>query len=436
MWLKSLIEFWTLENPNVLWVLLGSSLLGASAGVIGCFTFLRKRSLVGDAMAHAALPGVTTAFIFFESRNPLVILTGATISCFIGMFVIEYLAKHTKIKPDSALAIVLSVFFAVGIFQLTLIQKNPVAAQAGLDKLLFGQAASLVRSDVSVLGTIAILIIGFVTVFFRKLKLISFDRLFAQTCGVHTRIYDFILALLVVLSVVIGLQLVGVVLIAAIVLTPAAAARYWSNNLSFVVILAGIFGAISGALGANISYVAPHMPTGPWIVVTATMIFIGSMFFAPERGVLSRLLSQRRFRQKIHDENTLRTLYKLSEAALEVGAQIKNVLNFRKMNARELYASARRLENKGYCKRRGDSYLLSESGIQRALELTRSHRLWELYLHKEIDIPADHVHEDAEEIEHILTPELEEQIIEQIGAEELDPHGQKIPELEVKKTDG
>lgn len=427
MWFKFLIEFWTLENPNVVWVLLGSLLLGASAGVIGCFTFLRKRSLIGDAMAHAALPGVTTAFILFESRNPLVILVGAALSCFLGMFAIEYLSKHTKIKPDSALAIVLSVFFAVGIFQLTQIQKNPIAAQAGLDKLLFGQAASLVRSDVIILGSIAFLVMGFVTVFFRKLKLISFDRLFSQTCGVHTRTYDFILALMVVLSVVIGLQLVGVVLIAAIVLTPAAAARYWSNNLSTVVILAGIFGAVSGALGANISYAAPHMPTGPWIVVAVTMIFLCSMFFAPERGIVSRLLMQRRVRHKIHDENTLRTLYKLSETALEKGAQIKNVLNFRKMNARELYASARRLENQGYCRHVADSYLLSEKGVARALELTRAHRLWELYLHKAIDIPADHVHADAEEIEHILTPELEEQIIEQVGKDKLDPHGQKIP---------
>lgn len=428
--LAKLLEFWSLSNPNVVWVLLGSALLGSCAGVIGCFTFLRKRSLVGDAMAHAALPGVTTAFIFFESRDPLVILLGATFSCFIGMFSIEYLSRNTKVKPDSALAIVLSVFFAVGIFQLTQIQKSPTAAKAGLDKLLFGQAASLVRSDVVTLSLIAFFVLSFVAIFFRKLKLISFDRTFAETRGVSIVFYDFMLALLVVLSVVIGLQLVGVVLIAALVLTPAASARYWSNNLAIILILAGLFGAFSGVVGANISYLAPQMPTGPWIVVATTMIFIVSMMFAPSRGIYSRFLMQKGMRHKIHDENTLRTLYKLSEDCLAGGAQITTVLNYRKMKPQELYASAKRLERSGFLQKGGDSYVLTENGVKRALELTRSHRLWELYLHKEVDMPIDHLHDDAEEIEHILTPDLEQQIVEEIGEEAFDPHGSKIPSVE------
>src|SRR5690606_7025568 len=147
-WWQAFREFWSFSDPNVVWVVCGSLILGASAGAIGCFAFLRKRALTGDALAHAALPGVTSAFLLFQSRDPLVILGGAIVSCIAGYLVIEYLVNRTKVKEDSAFAIVLSLFFAFGIFQLTYIQKSEFAGQSGLDKLLFGQAAALVGDDV------------------------------------------------------------------------------------------------------------------------------------------------------------------------------------------------------------------------------------------------------------------------------------------------
>lgn len=428
MW-QLFIEFWRLSDPNVVWVLSGAILLGAGAGVIGCFAFLRKRSLTGDALAHAALPGVTTAFILFQTRDPLVIFGGAMTSCLLGYLLIEYLINQTRIKEDSAFAIVLSLFFALGIFQLTMIQKSGLAAQAGLDKLLFGQAASLVRSDVMLLGGLAVMLLLFVVIFFQKLKLICFDRDFASASGTNVRVYELLLAAAIVVSVVIGLQLVGVVLMAAIMLTPAAAARYWSNDLKVVLLLAGVFGAISGIIGANVSYLAPRMPTGPWMVVGVTAIFALSMLCAPRRGLLGRLRRRFLLGRRVAEENLLRTIYKIGEQRgghlqmIESGA----VLSARSMEYRQFDAALQRLIVKGKIEQQHEGFRLTPSGLERAKEVTRFHRLWELYLTRQIHIAEDHVHDDADEIEHILTPELEARLMAELDSPAEDPHGKSIP---------
>lgn len=423
------IDFWTLRDPNVVWVLIGSTLLGASAGAIGCFTFLRKRSLVGDALAHAALPGVTTSFLIFQNRSPVFILVGAASSCFLGYLAIDFLTRRTKIKEDSALAIVLSLFFAIGIFQLTLIQKIPTASQAGIDKLLFGQAASLISSDVILLSAVAGTLLLFLLCFFRPLKMITFDREFSECTGLNVQLYDLLLAITTVFAIVVGLQLVGVVLMAALLLTPCAAARNWSDTLSSTVCLAGIFGAVSGALGANVSYIAPNMPTGPWIVVVMTAIFSFSLIFAPTKGLFARKMRRIHFNKRIAEENLLRTFYKQGE---DKGVRIapvepSEILTHRQLSLGTLERSLHRLIKKGKIARHGDAYTLTAAGLIEAEKITRSHRLWELYLSHAVSIPPDHVHADAEEMEHILTDELVTKLEAELESVKNDPHGKSIP---------
>lgn len=428
--MSEFFAFWTFSDPAVRWVVLGSVCLGFSAGLLGCFAFLRKQSLVGDALAHAALPGVTTMFLATHSRDPLMILLGATISCFLGMGAIEYLTRKTKIKEDSALAIVLSLFFALGIFHLTYIQKLGIASQAGLDRLLFGQAASLVRHDVVVLGWISVGLLSCIAIFFHRFKILCFDRQYAITLGLNVYWYDSLLALLLVLSVSIGLQLVGVVLMAAILITPAASARYWSHNLTTILWLAGIFGAISGIAGANISYLAPRMPTGPWIVVAVTTIFVVSLFFAPERGIGARVFKRIVMKKKVQEENLLRTFFKLREESASPNQyhEPTKILERRNMGIRDLEATIRRLISKGDLEKWGNKYRLSIQGFGHAARITRIHRLWELYLTKKIHLALDHVHDDAEEIEHIITPELEQKLLEELDFPLHDPHGKSIPQ--------
>lgn len=436
MW-SSFLDFWSLSDPNVVWVLLGAVLLGATAGMIGTFAFVRQRALAGDALAHAALPGVTTAFILFQSRDPLVIIGGAFISCFLGLFSVEYLIKRTKVKEDSALAMVLSFFFAVGVFHLSYIQKLAITGQSGLDKLLFGQAASLVRGDVIILGLVATVILFFIASSFHKLRLISFDPGFARASGTRVPVWEAALAVALVLAVVIGLQLVGVVLMAALLLTPAASARYWSDDLKVVTLLAGVFGALSGVMGANISYLAPRMPTGPWIVVGLTLLFFTSMLFAPERGIVSRGKRRRRVARRIEEENVLRTLYNLHEQRRGdgKGVELASIMEARDVAIRALEATLVRAEEKGLVAHTKGRYLLTASGFTRAQEITRRHRLWEVYLTENLNLPPDHVHGDAELVEHVLTEELEQKLCSELGAPVTDPHGRSIPASRGRRDD-
>jgi len=424
------LEFFTFSNVNVTFVFVGCVLLGMSTGVLGCFAFLRKRSLLGDALAHAALPGVCVAFLLTGTKNPLIILGGAMVSCWLGALSVELIVRYTRCKEDSALGMVLSVFFGAGIVLLTYIQRTGEAAQAGLDKFLFGQAAALIDGDVWTLGILSVLILAVVALAYKEFKVFSFDPDFAAAIGLPVRLVEIILATLIVVAVGIGLQAVGVVLMAAMLVTPAAGARYWTDRLGIMLFAAGGFGALSGGLGAYISYLSPKMPTGPWMVVAATLLFAFSFFFAPRRGVLQRLLRYYRFRRRTAEENVLRTLYLLGEP---LGNWVHSfsaseLLQYRSMPTPELARTLSRLIVKALVIEPSQGrYALTEFGVTRAARVTRLHRLWELYLTRKLEIAPDHVHDDAEEIEHILTPELERRLEALLEHPEEDPHASRIP---------
>ena len=285
---EALLAFWRLDDPNALWVLLGACLLGASAAVAGGFAVLQRRALLGDALAHAALPGVVLAFLFTGSRDWLLLLGGAAASSLLGMLALDWLTQKARIRQEAALAAVLSTFFAFGIVLLTWLQKNPVGMQAGLDKLLFGQAAALTGDDVRLLSLLAALVLGTVGLLLHRLRWVVFDPLHARASGVRDGLYHRLLTLLLVLAVVTGMQLVGIVLMAALLLIPSAAARFWSDRLGSVLVLAALFGMLAGALAANVSHALPRMPTGPWVVVFLAVIFILSLLFGRSRGLLRR----------------------------------------------------------------------------------------------------------------------------------------------------
>ena len=429
--MNDLIQFWNFSEAQNLWVFVGASLLGGAAGAIGSFNFLRRRSLLGDALAHAALPGITTAFLLFHSRDPLIIAAGAMVSCFIGYGVMEFLVAKTKVKEDSALAIVLSLFFALGAFQLTLIQQIPTASQAGLDSMLFGKAQAMVPSDLKVLAGLALGVIGFIFASYRQLKIATFDKTYAETIGIPIRLVEISLGFFIVLTIVLGVQMVGVVLMAALILTPAAAARCLSRNLGAMVIFSCLIGAVSGGLGANISYVSPKMPTGPWMVVVASVIFSLAVIFAPERGVLPRMLKKRRVRKKILEENIVRTIFKIGEEDTETPPFVngREVLQFRSIKPEVLDRTLEDLAGKGMLKELNGAYQLTTDGIKLALQVTRFHRLWESYISQNMLFPKDHLHEDAESIEHFLTPEIEKQLLDELETPTVDPHGKAIPEV-------
>ncbi|MBU5210168.1 metal ABC transporter permease [Heyndrickxia oleronia] len=302
--------FQVFQDPNTQWILFGSVLLGISSGVIGCFAYLRKQSLMGDALSHAALPGVCLAFILTGTKSIFFFLIGAMIAGILATMSISFITRYSRIKQDSALGIILTVFFGIGIVLLTQIQHSASGNQSGLDKFLFGLAASMVHSDVYTMAGISLFLIGVSIVFFKEFKLLSFDPGFAKGIGLPTMILDQFIMLLLVIAVVIGIQAVGVVLMAALLITPAVSARYWTEKLHVMIILAGLFGGTSGLIGTIISTWANNLPTGPLIVLSATSIFVVSIVLAPSRGVLAKAMRQKRAKTEILNQQQLKQAIK------------------------------------------------------------------------------------------------------------------------------
>lgn len=427
--MNSLFDFLSLSDANVRYVVLGSMLLAASSAVVGCFTFLKKRSLIGDAIAHSVLPGICAAFILSGTKNPVYLVIGAFITGWISVVALDAITRYSKIKQDTATGLVLSVFFGIGIFMLTMIQGAGNAAQSGLNNFLFGKAASLLFQDVMVFGGIASMLIISIMLLYKELKLITFDPEFAQATGIPIRWLELILTTLTVLAVVVGIQAVGVVLMAAMLITPAAAARYWTDRLWIMLVLAAIFGAISGLSGAYISYLAPAMPTGPWIVLVLSTIALFSFFGAPGKGIIYRLLQQRRVRMKILEENILKLFYNLGESqrTFTEARSLQELQEMRFLSRPKLILGLRRLQWQGFLERLNGRYRFTSAGLRKGRRVVKLHRLWELYLTQYMRIAPDHVHDDAESIEHIITPELEKKLEEKLNFPEVDPHKTRIP---------
>ncbi len=292
--LRDLVFDYTLRN-----VALGSALLGLVSGVLGSFAVLRRQGLLGDTLAHAALPGICLAFLLTGSKAPLVLLVGAGVAGWIGTLLLLLIVRETRLSEDAALGIVLSTFFGLGITLLTFIAKRNDANQAGLDKFLFGQAAALVERSVATFALLGGVALVTVALLYKEFKLLTFDPDFAGSLGFRPDRLGVLLTFLIVVAVVIGLQTVGVVLMAAMLIGPAAAARQWTDRLGTMIGLAALFGAASGVVGALLSVGQDGLPTGPTIILTLTLIVVASLGFAPARGLVWDRVRRRRQRRSL-----------------------------------------------------------------------------------------------------------------------------------------
>jgi manganese/zinc/iron transport system permease protein len=283
-------------------VALGAATLGLVSGVLGAFAILRRQSLLGDAISHAALPGVALAFLFTGSKEPLILVLGAMVAGWVGTLFVMLVTRNTRIKPDAALGIVLSVFFGFGLVLLTFIQRLPTASKAGLDKFLFGQAATLLQRDVVTMATLGIAALVSVVLIWKEFKLLTFDPGFALSLGYNTRLLDVLLTTLTVVAIVVGLQTVGVVLMSAMLVAPPAAARQWTQRLDRMVLLSGFLGASAGLMGAVTSSQVARLPTGPTIVMYISAVVLFSLLFAPRRGIVSKARQRRQQRVRFAAE--------------------------------------------------------------------------------------------------------------------------------------
>jgi manganese/zinc/iron transport system permease protein len=415
-------------DPVFLKVLVGTTLLAASSSVVGAFSYLKGQSLVGDAIAHALLPGVVLAFILGGIRNSSFLILGALISGLMAHYGIGYIENKTKLKSDTAVSLVLSTFFGFGIMLMSYIQRTGQGQQAGLERFLLGKAAAITMQDIYIFSALALVLIVGVGLFFKGFQLMTFNEDFAHAIGLPMPLIRFTFTVLTVLAITIGIQTVGVVLMAALLITPSAAARVWTNSLPAMLALAASFAGVAAVMGTYISSVLPKMPTGPWVVLVLAFFGFSSLLFAPKRGWFSKQRRAKANQRKTIRENVLKLLFQQEEQrGLPTLLSIEEMQGIREMRLDRLTSTLKELKNRLLIIDHGGSYGLTELGRGEGRRVVRLHRLWELYLTERLGMAADHIHPQAETMEHVITPEIEELLVKELGNPEVDPHQSPIP---------
>ena len=416
--MPELSDIWNvliLRDYNTRLVVICTILLGCACGLMGGFLLLRKRSLMGDTLSHATLPGVGLSFILAvalggDGKSLPILLAGAGITGVIGCAAVLFIREQTRIKDDAAMGIVLSVFFGAGVAILGVIQKMPEGSAAGLESFIYGKTASMVMSDFQILVFVTICVITCSLLLFKEFRLLCFDETFAAALGWPVKFLDILLLALITAVTVTGLQAVGLILIIAFLITPAAAARFWTNQLDRMLVLSALIGAASGWIGASLSAFFPRLPAGAVIVLVAALFFVVSMLIGTERGVMIRFLRQSQLEKRMGRQHLLRALYEILE-----GGRVTEELNirtvpFRQIRGRRTWSDTqlrdyiRRAYNDGLVEapNKVDSILLTKTGLAEAAQVTRNHRLWEMYLIEYADVAPSRIDRDADMVEHVL----------------------------------
>ncbi len=416
-------ELWrvlSFQDYNTRVVIIGTSLLGLAAGLIGTFLLLRKRALLSDTLSHATLPGIALAFILMAStlgEGKLLpgLIAGAAVFAVIGTASVLFIQKHSRLKEDAALGIVLSVYFGLGIALLGMATRMESVNAAGLTSFIYGKTASMLFYDAVRIAATAVVAALCCVLFFKEFALICFDGDFGNTQGWPVGRLDFFMMCIVVAVTVIGLQAVGLILVVALLIIPASAARFWTDRLHGMLWLSGAFGAISGFVGAGISALMANLPAGAVIVVTASVVFMFSMVFGSTRGLLRMLIGRRHLKRKIATENLLRDLYEWFETGAvsppgdgEVaGPTPTDLLGRRSWAPRVLHRTIGRLSAAGLLSHTPDGRMgLTPMGADTARGVVRKHRLWEAYLIAHADVAPGMVDLSADRIEHVLDSDI------------------------------
>lgn len=367
-------------------VAIGAALLGIAAGALGVFAVLRQRSLVGDALAHAALPGVSVAFIATGAKDAGTLLVGAAIAGLIGALAMVGIERTSRIRPDAAIGVVLSSFFSLGIVLLTFIAHSNNANQAGLEKYLFGQAAGLLERDLTIMAVLAVVSLAIVALLFRAMKTTLFDPGFAGSIGLPVRALEVVMTALLVVAVVVGLRTVGAILMVAMLVAPAVAARQLVGRLALMLPVAAAIGAAVGVTGSLLSARA-ELPTGPVIVLVAVAVVIACVLAAPGRGVLWRARRLRSDRRRTLTEAVLVDL----ETSIHAGPPPtrRELALASGRSPRELRGALRDLDRAGMLAHDDDRLYLSESGAAAAHVVLERRDLWTAWLQHgwRLDLP-------------------------------------------------
>jgi manganese/zinc/iron transport system permease protein len=396
-------------NTNV--VLGATTLLGIAAGIVGVFALLRKRSLMSDALSHATLPGIALAFIAAtllgaSGRTLPWLLVGATVSGVVGVLCVQWLLRVPRVHEDAAIGIVLSVFFGAGAVLVSVIQRMPGAG--GVDGFIFGQAAAMSPFDAKLMAAIAIAAVLAAALLLKEMAIVCFNDGFARVDGWPVTFIDLLMMGLVVIVTVAGLQAVGLIMVVALLIIPAVAARFWTERLWLLVLLAGVIGGLSGYLGSVTSALLPRKPAGAVIVLVAGGVFALSMLLAPRRGVVAAVVRRARLRLKIAADHVVETTVEQGgRLTASDFARLATLRGFGPILRRWLPRHLRRL---GLARSDGDALALTPAGTDRGHRVARNHRLWEQYLITHADIAPSHIDWTVDQVEHVLDPDVIRQL--------------------------
>lgn len=408
-----------LQEPWAVRALIASSLVGIMCGMLGCFIVLRNMSLVGDALAHAILPGVVGAYMVV-GYSALGFFTGSVIAGLVTAVAITWIQHRVKTKNDAAVGIVFTAMFSLGVIGISRISRNE-GVHLDLKDFLFGNVLGVADTDLWLTALVTVYVLVSILTFYRYLFATTFQAVVAQTMGISVKLLHYYLMLLLSFAVVASLQTVGVILVVAMLITPAATALLWSNRLQRVLFIAagvGLFSAVAGLIAAIVLETTP----GPAMAIVATLVYLLTVVFSPTRGLLARARRRRQLRIRIRREDVLKAAYRLQQ---------DNKLNEEALLKRLEWTSGRlnqhlfTLNRRGLLNRR--PLALTEKGRQVARRLVRAHRLWETYLADQVGLTADQIHDEAEHYEHFLSDEVLDALDAELGFPELDPHGSPIP---------
>lgn len=400
--------------------LIASITIGISCGLIGTYIMLRRMSLIGDALAHAVLPGVVVSFMV-AGKSEIALFIGAVVSGIVTVLLIGFVNRNSKIKEDTSIGIIFTGAFALGILLVSQLKQVHI----DLSSYLFGDVLGVSTGDITLSLIIMVVIILCILLFYKQLLLTSFDPTMALTIGISTTLVHYMLMTLLSMSIVAGLQSVGVILIIAMLITPPATAYLLSNNLKKILFLSPMFGTISAVAGLYLSYHF-NFASGASIVLVAVALFLLAFLFSPKEGVVTRLFRRRAATKLVLIEDVIKLSYRFAEETDKTGLtdRIANELGI--SNSR-VESAIRILINKGLIQKTNGSFLLTEDGRKYATRLIRTHRLWETYITREKVTDMEHVHPEAEKVEHVLTEDMVNELDEELGYPEKDPHGSDIP---------
>ncbi|MCB0661610.1 MAG: metal ABC transporter permease [Saprospiraceae bacterium] len=408
-----LSEEWALR------ALSASLMVGLTCGVLGCFIVLRNMAMIGDALSHAVLPGVVVAFVVL-GYNILGFFIGSVLAGLVTAIGITWIQQNVKTKNDAAIGIVFTAMFSLGVMGISWISKNE-GVHLDLKDFLFGNVLGVSNQDLWLTLAISIYVLVSIAVFYRYLFVSTFQPTIAQTMGISVKVIHYFLMLLLSFVVVAALQTVGVILVVAMLITPASTALLLSDRLHKVLIIAGIMGMLSAVLGLFLAILINTTP-GPAMAVVSTVLYLLAAFFSPKKGLLFRTIQKQKLQFRIKQEDFIKEAYKLSQKedfSLE-NLRVKLDLKTGKFNQVMLA-----LQQRGYFDRKNQA--LTEKGNEEAIRLTRAHRLWETYLVQEMGLNEAQIHDEAERLEHLLPEEILNEVDRKLGYPTTDPHGSPIP---------